>query len=340
MISKISLGTMRMPLSDKELIFGILDKAYDEGINFFDTADMYGRGFANNPRDPYDGSGKHTELLGKWLEKSGGRDEIILSTKVRWPLKLAPNNEGLSRNHIIKSLTESLKSLKTNYIDILFLHGDANNVNLFDVMKTMDSLQSDFKLNYLGTSNMNAYRIMEANMISKYNGLIGISALQTKYSLLDREVFEREHQHLAKDLDLAVLAYGILSEGFLSGLYQQNHELPNKQGAEEVFKSNNNPRSWKIIETLNEISQEQGMSQDQIALAWINHKHVIDTPLIGVSSIQQLENSLGALDITLTQDQVNRLDEVSMQHYPWWSNMDSRNYLNTYEKLIEKYQSN
>ncbi|MHA2504011.1 MAG: aldo/keto reductase, partial [Candidatus Kariarchaeaceae archaeon] len=221
-VSPICLGTMQFGWSaDKETSFAIMNAAWDAGINFFDTADIYSRWAENSYTH------KSEEIIGEWLKMSGNRDELILATKVRGVTDVTKiNNQGLSRRHIMKQIEGSLKSLQTDYVDLYQSHSFDPSVPILSTLQTFTDLISMGKVRSIGASNYPSWKLMEAELTSQRYGLARYETLQPPYSLARRHRFEPELMDLCQQYNIAVIPYSPLSAGFLTGKYTRDGELP------------------------------------------------------------------------------------------------------------------
>ena len=306
-VSELCLGTMQFGwTADEETSFNILSAAFEGGINFIDTADIYSRWASGNP------GGVSEKIIGDWMKKKGiPRDQIILATKVRGKMGDGPNDEGLSRTHIMAAVEGSLKRLGTDYIDLYQTHWYDENTPIEETLSTLDDLVRQGKVRYLGCSNYPAWRLMQALWISDLNKLTRFDCLQPHYSLVHREEFEGQLANVCRTYSLGVIPYSPLAGGFLTGKYRPDSEKVDSQrakGAQRHFSD----RNWDLLAKMEDIGQEKGdKSISQIALAWMLSDQLITSPIIGPRTMDQLTDNLGSAGLRLTQDELQILDKAS-----------------------------
>jgi len=305
-VSVICLGTMQFGWStDEKTSFKILDKFFEEGGNFIDTADVYSRWVEGNP------GGVSERIIGKWMKSRNVREGIVLATKVRGRMWEGPNGEGLSRKHIMKAVEDSLRRLQTDYIDLYQVHWPDWDTPLEETLRALDDLVRDGKVRYIGASNYPAWYLTKALWISDKYGLHRFESIQPQYSLVYREEFEKELMPLAEDQKLAVIPYSPLAGGFLTGKYKRNRPLPPSPRAETIKRRFFTEKNFTIIEELEKMAFKYAAKVSQIALAWLLSKSYITAPIIGANSVEQLMENLGALDIELEEEDLKKLDEIS-----------------------------
>ena len=305
-VSVICLGTMQFGWStDEKTSFKILDKFFEEGGNFIDTADVYSRWVEGNP------GGVSERIIGKWMKSRNVREGIVLATKVRGRMWEGPNGEGLSRKHIMKAVEDSLRRLQTDYIDLYQVHWPDWDTPLEETLRALDDLVRDGKVRYIGASNYPAWYLTKALWISDKYGLHRFESIQPQYSLVYREEFEKELMPLAEDQKLAVIPYSPLAGGFLTGKYKRNRPLPPSPRAETIKRRFFTEKNFTIIEELEKMAFKYAAKVSQIALAWLLSKSYITAPIIGANSVEQLMENLGALDVELEKEDLKKLDEIS-----------------------------
>jgi len=305
-VSVICLGTMQFGWStDEKTSFKILDKFFEEGGNFIDTADVYSRWVEGNP------GGVSERIIGKWMKSRNVRGRIVLATKVRGRMWEGPNGEGLSRKHIMKAVEDSLRRLQTDYIDLYQVHWPDWDTPLEETLRALDDLVRDGKVRYIGASNYPAWYLTKALWISDKYGLHRFESIQPQYSLVYREEFERELMPLVEDQKLAVIPYSPLAGGFLTGKYKRNRPLPHSARAETIKKRFFTEKNFAIIEELEKMAFKYAAKVSQIVLAWLLAKSYITAPIIGANSVEQLMENLGALEVDLEEEDLKKLDEIS-----------------------------
>lgn len=304
-VSVLCLGTMQFGwTADEPTSMRILSAAYEAGINFFDTADIYSRWAEGNP------GGVAERILGKWWRESGiPRDRIILATKVRGNMGGGPDDEGLSRAHIMKSVENSLRRLQTDYIDLYQAHWPDENTPIEETLRAFDDLVKQGKVRYIGASNYAAWQLMQALWVSDRNGLVRFDSLQPHYNLVHRAEFERELEAVCKTYHIGVIPYSPLAGGFLTGKYRRNLTPASVRvgGVKRYFTE----RNWKLLDAMEKMALEKNAEIAQIALAWLLANPVITSPIIGANSVEQLKDSLGAVNVTLTPAEKAYLDELT-----------------------------
>jgi len=286
----------------------IVSTALNEGINFFNTAEIYSDGLAE-------------EILGKALGPR--RKEAIVITKVHPTRSISPNDRGHSRKHIIEGCEGSLKRLGTDYIDLYELHAFDPDTPLEVTLRALDDLVRSGKVRYIGCSNFTGWQLMKALAISDHCGWERFVTLESMYSLVSREV-EYELVPLCLDQGVAVLAFSPLYAGFLSGKYRRGGSWP----AGTRFASPENTEPWPveleklydIVEELDRVAGEHNATVSQTALNYLLRKPGVNSLIIGIRNIKQLEENLKATDWQLTSEEVARLDKISepVRKYPYY----------------------
>ena len=306
-VSELCLGTMQFGwTADENISHQILSAAFDAGINFIDTADIYSRWAEGNP------GGVSETILGNWIKKSNiPRDQIVLATKVRGQMGAGPNDQGLSRVHILNAVDASLRRLGTDYIDLYQTHWFDDETPIDETLSTLDDLVRQGKVRYIGASNLPAWRLMSALWTSDKFCLARYDSLQPHYNILRRDEFERELAEVCQTYGLGVIPYSPLAAGFLTGKYQKDQPLPESDRAAGAKRRYFNERGWTILGMVEAVAKERGKSVSQIALAWLLTNSVITSPIIGPRTLDQLTDNLGAAGLRLTDGEMDRLNQVS-----------------------------
>jgi len=306
-VSSLCLGTMQFGwTADESLSFKILSTAYENGINFIDTADIYSRWVEGNP------GGVSETIIGKWLKKKQiARDQVVIATKVRGEMGSGPNDQGLSRTHIFNAVEASLRRLGVDYIDLYQTHWPDEETPIEETLTALDDLIREGKVRYIGASNYTAWRLMQALWTADTTGSARYDSLQPHYSLMNRKEFERELAAVCDNYGIGVIPYSPLAGGFLTGKYRQDQPIPESARADSAKKRYFNPRGWKILETVERTAQTRQASISQIALAWLLTNPIISSPIIGPRTLEQLEDNLGAADLRLSVEEMSTLNEVS-----------------------------
>lgn len=287
----------------------LIDICLDAGLNFFDTANVYSRGLSE-------------EILGEVIKDF--RSKVIISTKGTFPMSDDPKDFGSSSVQITRFCEESLKRLKTDYIDVYHLHGFDANTPVDETLHALDDLIKAGKIRFIACSNFSGWHLMKSLSVSERHGWAKYVAHQVYYSLLNRD-FEWELMPLAKDQNIGTIVWSPLSSGKLSGKFRRKSTHPvdsriTKGGSpipEEVMPDE---RLFRIVDVLDEIASETNKTVSQIAINWLLQRPTISSVIIGARTEEQLKQNLGALGWNLTLDQVKRLDAASevTPPYPYW----------------------
>jgi aryl-alcohol dehydrogenase-like predicted oxidoreductase len=306
-VSELCMGTMQFGwTAAEELSHQILNQAYEAGINFIDTADVYSRWAEDNP------GGVSETIIGNWMKKFNiPRDQVVIATKVRGQMGDGPNDQGLSRVHILNAVEASLQRLGIDYIDLYQTHWYDEDVPIDETLVALDDLVRQGKVRYIGTSNYPAWRLMRALWTSDSRGIARYDSLQPHYNLLRREDFESGLDDVCRTYGLGVIPYSPLAGGFLTGKYRKDEPLPESARAEGTKNRYFNERGWNILEAVSGAANNRGNSVSQIALAWQLSKPVITSPIIGPRNLEQLTDNLGAVGLRLTEDEMEELDQAS-----------------------------
>jgi aryl-alcohol dehydrogenase-like predicted oxidoreductase len=288
----------------------ILDAALDAGIMTIDTADIYSKwGEGSHP-------GKSEEIIGRWIKDREVRDDIVLATKVRGDMSTKPNDVGLSRKHILESVRTSLSRLNSDYIDLYWSHWPDYDTPQEETLRAYTKLIDDGVVHYIGASNHTAAELMESLWMSDKHGLTRYDALQPPYSLARRRDYEKHLQPVVEKYGFGVTSYSPLGGGFLTGKYSED-ELPDSLRAETTKQRYFKERNFKIVEALKEVSESMDVTIPQLALAWVLTRETVTAPIIGVNSVDQLNENLVALELKIADDDLSRLNDVSD-----WADMD------------------
>lgn len=279
----------------------ILDAALAAGINFVDTADVYGQ------------DGLSERVIGNWFEQTGRRDEVVLATKFRFKMHDRPMGSGGSRRRIVEACEASLRRLKTDHIDLYQIHMQDVDTPEEETLRALDDLVRQGKVLYLGASNYAAYRLVHSLWISQSSQLERFVGLQMQYSLMVRDL-EREHVPLAQQWGLGILPWSPLAGGFLTGKYRRGDAAPDgtRLGRwKRWLQGFDNDRGWAVVDALREVAEELGATPAQTALAWLLTRPGVTSPIFGVRSVEQLEQILPAVELKLSDAQVARLEQAS-----------------------------
>jgi aryl-alcohol dehydrogenase-like predicted oxidoreductase len=303
-VSTICLGTMQFGWSsDEQTAHTIMNEAVDLGCNFFDTADVYSRWVEGNP------GGVSEQIIGNWLAmRNVSREKLIIATKVRGAMGEGPNDQGLSRYHIMNSVEASLRRLQTDYIDLYQVHWPDEETPLEETMETLSDLVRSGKVRYVGCSNYPAWLLAKSLWISDVKGLARFDSLQPHYSLVHRAEFERELQPLCLDQGIGVIPYSPLAGGFLTGKYRRDADLPDSTRADGVRKRYMNEQGFAAVDKLEEIGRQHDATIAQTAIAWILANPAVSSAIIGANSLAQLRDTIKGADIELTVEEKESLD--------------------------------
>jgi aryl-alcohol dehydrogenase-like predicted oxidoreductase len=303
MVSELCLGCMTFGRElDEEGSQKIIARFLEAGGNFIDTADVYANGASE-------------EITGRAIK--GVRDDVVLATKVRFPMGEGPNDVGLSRKHVISGCEASLTRLGVDYVDLLQVHAWDALTPLEETLSALTDLVRVGKVRYIGVSNFTGWQLMKSLWVSELRDLESFVCLQPQYSLVERNI-EREILPVCREEDLGVIPWSPLGGGFLSGKYRRDERPPQGsriaeavESMEEHWDRRATERNWNILEVVGEISEETGKSYAQISLNWLLRQEGVTAPIIGARTMEQLEDNLGAAGWELSEEQVARLSEAS-----------------------------
>jgi aryl-alcohol dehydrogenase-like predicted oxidoreductase len=287
--------------SDEATSHAVLDRALAAGINFIDTADVYGQ------------DGLSERVLGAWLAARGVRDKLVLATKFRFTMGDGANRSGASRYRIVKCCEDSLRRLRTDRIDLYQIHMQDITVPEEETLRALDDLVSAGKLLYIGASNYTAYRLMHSLWLSKTNLWAKFVTLQAQYSLIVRDL-EREHVPLCRETGLGILAWSPLAGGFLTGKFEPG-KVPDgsaRLGAKpERIARYDNERNWTIIDAVRAVAAETNATPSAVSLAWLLAKPQVTSVIFGARNVEQLEANLAGAELQLTPAQLDALETAS-----------------------------
>ena len=316
-VSRLCLGTMNFGfVTDEAVAFRIMDEAVASGINFFDTANVYG-----GPQRPdmEKGFGISEEIIGRWLEKSGRRDRIVLATKVYQPMDLGPNDRRLSACHIRKACEDSLRRLKTDHIDLYQMHHIDRLTPWEEIWQAMELLVRQGKVLYIGSSNFAGWDIATAQAEARSRRFMGLVAEQSLYNLAVRNV-ELEVIPACRYYGLGLLPWSPLGGGLLGGVLRGVRD--GRRAAPEMRQAVE--RCRPRLEKYEALSDDLGERPADVALAWLLHNPVVAAPIVGPRTLEQLTSALCSLDVALDADTLRALDEIwpgpggeAPQAYAW-----------------------
>jgi aryl-alcohol dehydrogenase-like predicted oxidoreductase len=305
-VSEVCLGAMHFGgPADEQTSVRILDEFVEAGGTFIDTADVYN-------------AGESEAVLGRWL-KGRDRDSLVIATKVYGSMGDGPNDDGLSRKHILAGVDASLRRLGTDYIDLYYTHVWDTATPIEETLATLDVLVSSGKVRYLGASNVTGWQLQKAVDVAKQAGINGYSALQPLYNLLDREA-EWELLAICRNEGLGVMPWSPLRAGWLAGRFHRGMEAPPegtrvaeaaKNGLYEAWDYYDNDRTWNVLDALHAIAADTGRSVAQVALRWLIQTEPVTAPIIGPRTLEHYTDNIGAAGWSLDAEQLARLTEVS-----------------------------
>jgi aryl-alcohol dehydrogenase-like predicted oxidoreductase len=318
LVSKLCLGTMTFG-DGRGFFKGIsavgqaeadelVKTSIDAGINFFDTADNYTEG-------------ESEKILGQSLKNLGiARKEVVIATKVYNRVGPGRNDVGASRAHIMDAVEASLRRLQTDHIDLYQIHGNDSVTPVEETLRALDTLVQQGKVRYIGCSNWQAWKIAKALGISELKNLARFDTLQAYYSIASREL-EREIVPLLGAEKVGLLVWSPLAGGLLSGKFSRtNQKAADSRRTEYDFPIVDKERTWKILDVMAPIAKAHRCSPARVALAWLLAKPAVTSVIIGAKRLDQLKDNLAAIELTVTEDELKQLDEVSTlpPEYPGW----------------------
>jgi aryl-alcohol dehydrogenase-like predicted oxidoreductase len=307
-VSELCLGTMTFGWgADKETSFAMMDKALEAGINFIDSADIYSNWAENNP------GGVAEAWIGDWLTERQP-ENVVIATKVRGRMWEGPDGEGLSRAHIMRAVEESLRRLQTERIDLYQTHWPDDDTPLEETLRAFDDLIQQGKVRFIGCSNHKADLLAEALRVSDAHGLARYESLQPHYNLVHRAEFEDALRTLCEREAMGVIPYSPLAGGFLTGKYRKGQPLPEGtrgQTNRRIQRYAAEERNFDVIDKLEEMGSERDKTIAQMALGWQLSQPVITSAIIGARSVAQLEESLSAAGLRLSESEMDALNTVS-----------------------------
>lgn len=313
-VSRLCLGTMTFGYQcDEDQSFAIMDAAFEHGITFWDTADAYPNGgeLADN--------GRTEEIIGNWMQRRGRRHDVVLASKFFAPMGPQRWNRGGSRKHVMDAVDGSLRRLQTDYLDLYQMHFPDRHTPIDETLGALDDCVRQGKVRYLGVSNFEAWQLARANGIAAAGGMRRFDCVQPRYSLLFRQ-YERDLFELCQLDDIAVIPYNPLAGGLLTGKHSQ--EAGPTEGTRFTLGSaarRYQERYWQddefaTIEQLKAVAADLNLGMVELALAWVLSVSAVTAPIIGASKPEQLDASVAALDVTLDEDTLTRLDELTRQY--------------------------
>lgn len=316
-VSELCLGTMTFGGSDdmwgqigklqQDEADSLLKMALDAGINFIDTANIYA-------------TGKSEEILGQSLKSVGvAREDVVIATKVHGPMDEGPNARGSSRGHILDQAKASLKRLQLDHIDLYQIHGFDPATPIVETLEALDTLVRQGLVRYLGLSNWAAWQVVKAVGITEARQLAPITSLQAYYSVAGRDL-ERELVPMLQAEQIGLMVWSPLAGGFLSGKIDREGKTAEGRRVSFDFPPVEKDRAYDAIDMMRTIATEKGYTIPQVALAWLLHQKVVTSVIVGAKRPEQLADNIGAVEVTLSSDDLAALDAVTKlpAEYPGW----------------------
>ena len=309
-VSRVCLGVMtygdpawRPWILTEEQGRPFIKRALEQGINFFDVADMYSLG-------------KSEEILGRAIRDFARRDDVVIGTKAYFKMSDDPNDRGLSRKHLMSAIDASLRRLGTDYVDLYQIHRYDAETPIEETLRALDDIVRTGKARYIGASSMSAWQFTKALYLADRHGWTRFVSMQNHYNLVYREE-EREMLPLCREEGIGVIPWSPLARGFLAG-----NRRPSDKGTTARAQTDDiahrlyyTESDFKIVERVVALADRRGVSPAQIALAWLLHQPGVTAPIVGASKMEQLDQAIAAVDITLTEDDRRELEEL-YQPYP------------------------
>jgi aryl-alcohol dehydrogenase-like predicted oxidoreductase len=310
-VSPLCLGTMTFGTewgwgAPKESAHRLLERYLEAGGNFIDTADGYTGGSSES-------------ILGEWFAASGRRDEVVLATKFTFNGRPGdPNAGGNGRKNVFRALEGSLRRLRTDYVDLYWLHAWDGLTPVEEVMSTLDALVRSGKVRYIGLSDVPAWYLARAQTIAEHRGLERVAALQLEYSLVERNI-EREHVPAAIELGMGICPWSPLASGLLTGKYTKEGVAARGTGRLAAIQGSGNPafeklfteRNWAIVDALLSVAHELDKKPAEVALAWITRRPGVSSTIVGATQLEQLDANLRALELEIPPELGAKLDAAS-----------------------------
>ena len=311
-VSRICFGTMtygskswRQWVLEEPESGPFFRRAWERGINFFDTANVYSKGVSE-------------EIVGRALKGLGSRDEQVIATKVFHPMSDRPNDGGLSRKHVLSSIDASLRRLGTDYVDLYIIHRWDPRTPIEETMSALHDVVRAGKARYLGASSMYAWQFAKAQFAAERHGWTPFVAMQNHYNLIYREE-EREMIPLCRDLGVAITPWSPLARGFLAG----NRSVAGGSKGGDTLRSREDDFAhsmyyaecdFEVARRVEALAKQRGATPARVALAWLLHQPGVTAPIIGASRVEQIDDALGALELHLDVEERRHLEEAYAPH--------------------------
>jgi len=288
--------------ADEKTSFSLLDGFVGAGFNFIDTADVYSRWHPGNT------GGESEVIIGNWLKARGGREKIVLATKLG--IEMAPGKKGLSRKYMMQAVEDSLRRLQTDYIDLYQSHRDDPETPIEETLSAYADLIKQGKVREIGASNFSADRMAESLKISTEKGLPRYQSLQPQYSLVERTEFEGPLEELCLREKVGVIGYYSLASGFLTGKYRSKADMEGRLRGARVEKYLND-YGFGVVAALDDVAKRYNVKPGQVAIAWLIARPSVTAPIASATNLDQLKELMGAAEITLDAAAIQQIDAAS-----------------------------
>jgi aryl-alcohol dehydrogenase-like predicted oxidoreductase len=287
---------------DEPTSFKLLDAFVSSGFNFIDTADTYSTwGYGNK-------GGESETIIGKWLKRSGNRDQVVIATKVG--KEMGPGKKGLSKSYVHSAVEASLRRLQTDYIDLYQSHTDDPETPLEETLEAYEELIRQGKVRAIGASNYSADRLSKALQVSQERELPRYQSLQPLYNLYDRADFEKQLEPVCLKEGVGVISYSSLASGFLTGKYRSESDL-SKSPRGAGIKKYLNPRGFRILNALNQVAKEYSSTPSKVALAWLMARPSLTAPIASATNLNQLDDLIASTKLKLNRSSLELLNQAS-----------------------------
>ncbi len=304
-VSRLCLGSMQFGwTSDEQHSFAVMDAFAAAGGNFIDTADVYSNWVQEHP------GGESEAIIGRWMQERGNRKSLVIATKARGRMWPGPDGEGLSRAHISRAVEDSLQRLQTDYIDLYQCHWPDEETPVAETLTIFGELIAAGKVRHIGVSNFPVGRMQEALEASKAHALPRFETLQPHHSLVHRKEFEEGPQQFCIRQSMGVIAYSPLAGGFLTGKYVEGGPRVTSQrsgGVQKYFTA----EGWGVLDAVRKVADVQETTPSTVSLAWQLAQPGITAPIVGANTPEQLADQLPALELTLSEAELEALDTAS-----------------------------
>lgn len=286
---------------DQQTSFSLLDQFVEAGFNCIDTADVYSAWAPGNK------GGESETIIGNWLKQKGGRDKVVIATKVG--SDMGDGKKGLSKKYILQAVEASLKRLQTDYVDLYQSHYDFDDAPLQERLEAYDQLIKQGKVRAIGASNYNAERLKEALQISREDKLASYQTLQPLYNLYDRDI-EKDIQPLCIEHHIGIIPYYSLAAGFLTGKYKSMNDVEKNPARAGGVKKYLNEKGFQLLEVLNFVADEIGATPAQVSLAWLLTRPAVSAPIASSTNGHQLNDLIKGVQLNLSSQAVQKLNNA------------------------------